>query len=173
MPFRLQPVLSGALLELRPLAAEHIEALYAAAADPLIWEQHPQKDRWKREVFALFIESAFASKGAFAVFERSSGELAGSSRYYDLDEAKSEVAIGFTFLIRRLWGGRHNTELKALMLGHAFSSLERVKFHVGQDNKRSRRAVEKLGAALTGLKPGDPKSVEYTLERGVYLPRGR
>lgn len=53
MPFDLQPVLKGRLLELRPLRAEDFHALYAVAADPLIWEQHPMRDRYKEEVAAL------------------------------------------------------------------------------------------------------------------------
>ena len=40
-----QPVLRGSLLELRPLRADDFDALYAVASDPLIWEQHPQRDR--------------------------------------------------------------------------------------------------------------------------------
>ncbi|PYP65994.1 MAG: GNAT family N-acetyltransferase, partial [Gemmatimonadetes bacterium] len=47
MPFDLQPVLKGKLLELRPLRAEDFDDLFAVAADPLIWEQHPAKDRYQ------------------------------------------------------------------------------------------------------------------------------
>ena len=54
MPFDLQPCLKGDLLELRPLRAEDFRDLYAVAADPLIWEQHPCKNRYQEEVFAAF-----------------------------------------------------------------------------------------------------------------------
>ena len=54
MPFALQPCLKGDLLELRPLCAEDFRDLYAVAADPLIWEQHPCKDRYQEEVFTSF-----------------------------------------------------------------------------------------------------------------------
>jgi len=54
MPFDLQPLLKGDLLELRPLGREDFHRLYAVASDPLIWEQHPEKDRYKEEIFKRF-----------------------------------------------------------------------------------------------------------------------
>ena len=54
MPFDLQPSLQGDLLELRPLRPDDFRELYAVAADPLIWEQHPSSDRYQEEVFKLF-----------------------------------------------------------------------------------------------------------------------
>ncbi len=84
------------------------------------------------------------------MLERSSGRIVGSSRYEHLDLAASEVEIGWTFLERRLWGGEHNRELKTLMLEHAFRFVERVYFVVGEDNRRSQRALEKLGARFVG-----------------------
>lgn len=148
MPFDLQPVLAGELVELRPLREDDFEALFAAASDPLIWEQHPEPDRYERPVFQRFFDSAMASGGAFAIVERSSGRIIGSTRYWNLDLARSEVEIGWTFLERAFWGGRTNGEIKSLMLDHAFRFVERVVFVVGKDNLRSRKAVEKIGGAL-------------------------
>jgi len=51
MSFDLQPILKGELLRLRPLRLEDFHDLYAVASDPLIWEQHPVRDRYKEEVF--------------------------------------------------------------------------------------------------------------------------
>jgi RimJ/RimL family protein N-acetyltransferase len=67
-----------------------------------------------------------------------------------LDEAKRLVAVGYTFICRDHWGGRWNRALKTLMLDHAFQFVDRVIFHVGVDNLRSRRAMEKLGAVHIG-----------------------
>ena len=55
--FDSQPVLKGSLVELRPLREGDYGALYAAASDPLLWEQHPQRDRWKPDVFQLTAEA--------------------------------------------------------------------------------------------------------------------
>jgi RimJ/RimL family protein N-acetyltransferase len=148
LEFDLQPTLTGTLLELRPLRPGDFDALFAAASDPLIWEQHPESDRYERTVFQRYFDGAIESRGAFAIIERASGRIIGSSRYWNLKPAESEVEIGWTFLERAFWGGRYNAELKALMLAHAFRFVERVVFVVGENNVRSQKAVRKLGAEL-------------------------
>lgn len=148
---KLQPTLIGERLDLRPLRPDDFEALYAAASDPLIWELHPEPTRHKREVFERFFAEAMKSKGALAVFDRRAGRMIGSSRFYDYDAKKREVSIGYTFLSRRYWGGSFNRELKKLMLGHAFRFVDAVVFHVGEQNIRSRKAMEKIGAILSGF----------------------
>ncbi|MDP9266948.1 MAG: GNAT family N-acetyltransferase [Acidobacteriota bacterium] len=150
MTFDLQPRLQGKLLELRPLAPQDFDALYQAASDPLIWEQHPESDRYQRDVFQSFFDSALESRGAFAVIECKTGRIIGSSRYARLDVEQRQVEVGWTFLERAFWGGEYNGELKALMLDHAFRFVDRVLFIVGENNLRSQRAVEKVGGSVVG-----------------------
>ena len=170
MSFDLQPVLKGDLLELRPLAPADFARLYAVASDPLIWEQHPDRDRYTAGVFRQFFADALASGGAFLVLDARDGRAIGSSRYYGYDEARSEVEIGWTFLDRRYWGGRYNREMKRLMLDHAFRFVERVVFLVGPENWRSRRAMEKIGGVLAGSRPNavGRDSVIYEITRSAY-----
>jgi RimJ/RimL family protein N-acetyltransferase len=152
MAFELQPSLQNQAVRIEPLQAGDFEALYAVAADPLIWEQHPNRERWRREVFETFFKGAVESGGAFRVIDQENGELIGSSRYYDLKEAEREVSIGYTFIARRCWGKSYNRALKQLMLDHAFRFVDRVIFEVGAQNLRSRKAMEKLGGVLAGEK---------------------
>jgi RimJ/RimL family protein N-acetyltransferase len=146
--FDLQPTLRGELLELRPLTRDDFDALFVAASDPLIWEQHPESERYEREVFQRYFDSAIESGGAFAIIERSSDRIIGSSRYCNLNMREREIEVGWTFLERKFWGGRYNCELKALMLSHAFRFVDRVLFVVGEANIRSQKALEKIGARL-------------------------
>jgi len=148
MTFDLQPHLTSRLIELRPLQQADYDAVFDAANDPLIWQQHPESDRYKPEVFRRYFDGAMQSGGAFAVIDRRSGRVIGSSRYCNLDPAGSEVEIGFTFLERKYWGGTYNGELKAMMLAHAFRFVDRVVFVVGENNLRSQKALEKIGARL-------------------------
>lgn len=148
--FDRQPVLRGELLELRPLRAEDFEALFRVAADPLIWEQHPDRNRYQEATFRAFFEEALASGGALVALDRANGHIIGSSRYHGYDAARSVIEIGWTFLARAYWGGRYNGEMKRLMLEHAFRSVQRVIFIIGPDNRRSQRAVEKIGATRAG-----------------------
>jgi len=146
MNFDLQPTLENDLIKVVPLKEEDFEALFAVASDPLIWEQHPNKDRYKREVFENFFKGAMESKGAFIVYEKESHKIVGSSRYYELDEAAGSVAVGYTFIAREFWGKGHNRALKTLMLDYAFQFVDQVILHIGATNFRSQKASEKLGA---------------------------
>lgn len=146
----LQPTLKGNLLELRPLRASDFRDLYAVAADPPIWEQHPVKDRWKEDVFKAFFQESLNSGGALIAIDSKDGKVIGSSRFHGYDEQKSEIEIGWTFLARSHWGGTYNREMKELMLRHAFRFVDRVVFLVGPENLRSQRAVEKIGGVRVG-----------------------
>jgi RimJ/RimL family protein N-acetyltransferase len=169
--FDLQPTLQGNLIELRPLAPQDFDALFTAASDPLIWEQHPENDRYKREVFQKYFDSAMESKGAFAIIERTSSRMIGSSRYCNLSPAESEVEIGWTFLERAFWGGAYNRELKTLMLDHAFRFVERVVFVVGEKNFRSQQALRKIGAKF--LKKKELSAADDTVSTHlVFVTRG-
>jgi N-acetyltransferase len=152
VPFDLQPILSGPLLTLRPLNPADHDPLFAVASDPLIWEQHPEKNRSTPAGFNIFFQQALASGGALLALETGSGKVIGSSRYHGYDQAADEVEVGWTFLARSHWGGRYNREMKRLMLDHAFRFVERVVFLIGPANYRSQRAIEKLGAVRIGVR---------------------
>ena len=175
--FDRQPTLQGALLELRPLEEADWAALFQVASDPLIWEQHPDWDRYQEEVFRKFFADALASGGALVAVERATGEIVGSSRYHGYDAEQSVIEIGWSFLARRCWGGRYNGEMKRLMLEHAFKTVERVLLIVGPENRRSRRAVEKIGGVETGVTQdvrGRARIVyELTRERFAATPAAR
>lgn len=170
-----QPVLEGARLLLRPLRPDDWDALFAVARDPLIWEQHPAHDRWRKEVFAAFFADALHNGGALAVIDRASGAMIGSSRYQGLESADGgSVEIGWTFLARSFWGGSYNRELKQLMLAHALASVAECRFAVGEDNHRSRRALEKIGARLVprmemrNMAGGMVRHVHYVIDRADF-----
>jgi RimJ/RimL family protein N-acetyltransferase len=164
MPFDLQPVLKGELLELRPLRADHFDDLSKVAADPLIWEQHPNSDRYKPNVFRTFFDEAMESGGALVALDLKDGQLIGSSRYHCYDLERNEIEIGWTFLARSHWGGLYNAELKRLMLAHAFKFVDNVIFLVNSNNLRSQRAVEKIGGLRVGSKT-DPAGRESFIYR--------
>src|SRR5512134_518000 len=110
--FELQPTLKGDLLELRPLRPEDYAALFAVASAPLIWELHPEQDRWREERFRVFFDEGLASGGALLALDRTHGQVIGSSRFHGHDPARREIEVGWTFLARAYWGGRYNGEMK-------------------------------------------------------------
>ncbi len=153
MPFDFQPILKGEILELRPLRAEDFDDLFAVAADPLIWQQHPASDRCQEEQFQNFFREGLDSGGALIASDTATGRIIGSSRFHGYSAERSEVEIGWTFLARSHWGGRYNGEMKRLMLQHAFQYVDSVVFLVGPHNRRSQRAVEKIGGVHVGTRP--------------------
>ena len=152
----MQPTLAGDLVHLMPMQAADRDALYEVAKDPLIWEQHPSWDRYKPEVFRALFDSSIASGGALTVREAATAEVIGSTRFYDHRPRDRSVAIGYTFLARRFWGGAYNHDMKRLLLAHAFRSCDRVWFHIGTQNIRSRTAIARVGGVLSHEVAADP-----------------
>jgi len=170
MSFDLQPKLNGERLLLRPLLADDFVDLYAVACDPLIWEQHPVPDRYKKDVFEDYFRDALASRGALVAIDKQSGKIVGASRFHGYNPDRSEVEIGWTFLARSYWGGVYNGEMKRLMLHHAFRFVDTVVFLIAHGNVRSQRAVEKLGAGRTGARRdgGGRESIVFQLTRAAF-----
>ncbi len=165
----MQPHLAGDLVQLRPLRPGDWENLFAVASDPLLWEQHPARDRCTEPVFRRFFRGTLESGGALAVIDRATQRIIGHSRYSGYDAAEREVEIGGTFLARSHWGGKYNGEMKRLMLDHAFRFVDRVLFLIGSDNTRSQRAIEKLGGIRTGRRDCDLDG--RTIEHVIYQIR--
>lgn len=168
-----QSHLAGELLELRPLKSDDYAELFHAASDPLIWEQHPQPDRYKPDVFRKFFDEALESQGALVIVDRETEKVIGSSRYYDYNQTDSSVVIGYTFLARKYWGGVYNKELKKLMVNYALDFVKMTYFHVGIYNIRSQQAMLKVGGINTGIQEitvsyaPPKKSFVYKIERKI------
>ncbi|WP_029293888.1 GNAT family N-acetyltransferase [Chryseobacterium hispalense] len=145
MKFSIQPVLENEKHQLIPLQQGDFESLYKVASDPEVWSQHPNKDRYRREVFRTFFEGGMESGGAFKIIEKSTGEILGSTRYYDYDKQNNSIFIGYTFYGRKSWGKGINPQIKKLMLDYIFQFVEVVHFHIGKENYRSQIALERLG----------------------------
>lgn len=146
----IQPILENKKVILYPLAERDFDDLYRAASDPAVWEQHPNPDRWRPEVFRTYFNGALESKGAFKIVNKTSGEVIGSTRYYGYNEAESSILIGYTFLAARYWGKGYNHAIKHSMLDYIFRFVSKVYFHIGAKNIRSQIAISRIGAEKCG-----------------------
>ncbi len=147
--------LEGRLVVLEPLAEEHEAPLREAAQDAEIWRFGMDDFATK---FDLWWETARSEQQAgtqipFATVDRSTGRVVGSSRFGTLRPEHRSVEIGWTWVIRELWGGGVNVEAKLLMLEHAFERLGcgRVEFKTEATNERSRAALAALPARFEGI----------------------
>ncbi len=147
MNFDLQPDnLINEIIKLVPLQESDFDRLYKVASDPLLWEQHPNPNRYKKDVFKTYFEGAILSRGAFIVIDSKTDEVLGCSRFYDFNPKTNSIKIGYTFIGRKFWGQHFNKNLKSLMIKHVFEKLENVLFEIGANNIRSQKAISKIGA---------------------------
>lgn len=156
----IQPVLESENILLTPLQEKDFESLYAAASDPKIWEQHPNKDRWKKEIFKTFFEGGIQSKGAFLIIDKNNNNVIGSTRFYDYNEQEKSIHIGYTFYTTQCWGKGINSLVKTMMLNYIFDFVSKVYFQVGAENIRSQIAISRLGAVKI-----DEQEVSYFGEK--------
>ena len=146
MSFNIQPILENDKVILYPLQEKDFEALYAVASDPKIWEQHPNKDRWKKDVFHTFFDGAMQSKGAFKIVDKATGNVIGSTRFYDYNQKENSIFIGYTFYPVSYWGKGINQLVKVTMFDYIFQFVSKVYFYIGANNVRSQIAISRLGA---------------------------
>ena len=101
------------------------------------------------------ISAAVADQDRVAYAQRltDTGELVGTTSYYDIDESLRTLAIGHTWIARRQWRTFVNTASKLIMMGHAFDDLgvERLVWHTDIRNTRSQAAIARLGATREGV----------------------
>lgn len=150
-----RPVLSGRHVRLEPLTMAHAEGLLAAGEDPDVWKwlsvKQPtdvaQAERMVADVLADPIRRAWAQ------IDLASGEVAGTTSYYDVDPKHRAVWIGHTWIGARWQRTGLNTDAKLLLLTRAFEVLgaHRVGWHTDVNNLRSQRAIERLGATREGV----------------------
>ncbi len=146
MTFSIQTKLENEFVILEPLLESDFEEVYHAASDPKVWEQHPNPDRYKREVFQNFFNGAILSKGAFKIIDKKTGNIAGSTRFYDYNPEENSILIGYTFYATEYWGTGINHSVKKLMKDYIFQYVDRVIFHIGAENYRSQVSIQRLGA---------------------------
>jgi N-acetyltransferase len=157
-PPRLDPVvLEGRFVRLEPLGRGHLAGLTAAAlSDPRIWDYLRHRVETAADV-AQLVEDALAESAdglnlPFAVIDRGTGGVVGSTRLLDYRPVDRGVEIGSTWYTPAVWGGAVNPEAKWLLLRHAFEGLGclRVQFKTDARNRRSRDAIARLGAKEEG-----------------------
>ncbi len=157
MAFAAPVMLEGRHVRLEPLAREHEAGLSAAAADGQLWmlwyTSIPSPERT-----AAWMEAALETRdkqGAlpFVIRETATGDIVGSTRYFNVDATHRRLEIGHTWYAKRVQRTAVNTEAKLLLLTHAFETLAciAVEFRTSFFNFASREAIARLGAKQDGI----------------------
>jgi RimJ/RimL family protein N-acetyltransferase len=159
-------ILEDHLLKMVPLLASDFDVLFAVAADPLIWEQHPAKDRYQKEVFLTYFNKALSERHSFVMIEKSTQKIIGSTCYYYYKPEDSSIAIGYTFFGKQYWGKGYNQSSKKLLIDYAFKFVDKIYFHIGSTNFRSQIATKRIGAVqLENSKETQKDSIDFLIQK--------
>lgn len=152
-------------MRLEPLTEAHLEPLHAATPfETFVYFTNRPRDGTRGAFLEHFRAiAADTTRAQFAVIDRATGGVVGSSAYLDIRPAHRGVEIGYTWYAPSVRGTRVNPESKWLLLRHAFETLGCVRVQLKTDgrNVHSQRAIAKLGAVLEG-----------TLRRHIVMPDG-
>lgn len=149
--------LMGTKVKLIPLMMEHVRGLYAISGHPGIWDYMPTKVN-SFEDMHKFVADALAARDqglelSFAVVDRHTNRVIGTTRLLHISVPNRHLEIGWTWYDPSFWRTRVNTECKYMLLKHAFENLEvlRVQFCADSRNRRSHKAILRLGAVHEGV----------------------
>lgn len=166
-------VLTGRSVRLEPLTPGHLPALSAAGNDSAVFRYYPV-DYSDATGMTLFFDDAFRTRDQgsalpFAVMV--SGEAVGSTRFGNIDRKHRRAEIGWTWLTPRVQRSAVNTEMKSLMLSHAFETLRlmRVEFKTDSLNEPSRRALLRIGAVEEGTFRNHMLAQHGRIRHSVYF----
>ena len=149
-------VLTGERVLLEPLGHKHAPALAEAVRDGELWKLWytfvPSPDAVEGYIDAACAERTEGGL-AFAVRDRASDTVIGSTRFCHVDAGNRRAEIGYTWYAKRFQRTALNTECKRLMLGHAFETLDAIaiEFRTHWHNRASRAAIARLGAKQDGV----------------------
>jgi RimJ/RimL family protein N-acetyltransferase len=149
-------ILEGRYVRLEPLTAEHTTGLAEIGLDEDLWRWIPTPVRTLEEMSA-YVQSALAERTSgsalpFALIDKASGRVIGSTRYGNIERVHHRVEIGWTWVARQWQRSAINTEAKYLLLSHAFETLKCIRVELKTDslNERSRAAILRIGAHEEG-----------------------
>ena len=150
-------VLEGQYCTLVSLTQAHLPELAQLATDPNIWQYLPVRG-YLSDVFWDWADDTMRLKMTgtshpFVVIDNQTHDIIGTSRFQDIQPEHDKMDIGWTWFTPSVWGSKVNTEAKSLMLHYAFEKfgVARIGFKVDENNKRSQRALEKIGASREGV----------------------
>jgi RimJ/RimL family protein N-acetyltransferase len=155
-------------VRLEPLSTAHHEPLIAAAGDGELWNSIvtvvPTRDTMAEYIQAALTAQAQGTELPFVIIRKSSGEVVGTTRFYEIKPPDRGAAIGYTWVAASAQRTPVNTEAKLLLLTHAFEHWQtiRVEFITDVLNQQSRTAILRLGAKEEG-----------TLRNHMIMPGGR
>ncbi|MGI4873945.1 MAG: GNAT family N-acetyltransferase [Janthinobacterium lividum] len=156
MDFTPPLVIENSRVRLRPLEATDFEELKRVAFDAELWRYTLTRGD-DAVSLAAYIAAALQARQAgqrypFAIIDRATGRLAGSTSYYSDFPDERRLSIGYTWVGTDFQRTGLNRACKHLLLCHAFGQLgyERVELETDARNHKSQTAMRRMGATEEG-----------------------
>lgn len=150
-------ILEGRHVRLEPLLSSHRDALISAAEDGELWNLTVTVVP-SRTTMSTYIDEALQGQAQgrelpFVIIQKSSGQIVGSTRYYNIDREHRRAEIGYTWVAASAQRTAVNTEAKLLLLTHAFEQWRCIRVELITDvlNQQSRTAIARIGATQEGI----------------------
>ena len=147
-------ILQSERLRLEPLSQDHAQGLYNRGRAAGDWAYMPRSCFIDQADCRQWIEEALARDNQlpFTIIESGKNKVVGSTRYLNIRPEHRSLEIGWTWLGQEWQRTWVNTEVKLLLLTHAFERLGcvRVEFKTDARNLRSQAALERIGATREG-----------------------
>jgi len=161
--------LLGENVRIVPMERDHIEGLFEAGSDELIWAHLPKSVKTIEEMEA-FVDEALNNKKSgtsypFVILLRKNNKVIGTTRFLGISPLDKGLEIGWTWLTSSVWGTQINAECKYILLKHCFETINtiRVQLITDEKNLQSQKAIEKIG----GIKEGISRNHKIR-ENGTY-----
>ncbi len=165
--------LIGEKVKIVPMEKKHVQGLYEIAVEQDVWNHLPENVQTINDMQS-FVEKALEGKESkkefpFVVLSHNE-QIIGSTRFLDISNTNKSLEIGWTWYSPSVWGTNTNTECKYLLLKHCFETMNliRIQFKTDEQNIRSQKAIEKLGAVKEGILRNHMVRANGTYRNSVY-----
>lgn len=165
--------LIGEKVKIVPMEKKHVQGLYEIAVEQDVWNHLPKNVQTINDMQS-FVEKALEGKESkkefpFVVLSHNE-QIIGSTRFLDISNTNKSLEIGWTWYSPSVWGTNTNTECKYLLLKHCFETMNliRIQFKTDEQNIRSQKAIEKLGAVKEGILRNHMVRANGTYRNSVY-----
>ncbi len=156
--FSLSPVLEDERVLLRAIREDDFEHLLPYSLhEPGIWK-YGLVTAAGEENLRNYIGSAVKNlqekkEYPFIVYDKQAGSYAGSTRFYDIQQAYLTTQLGFTWYGKAFQRTGLNRHCKLLLLGFVFEEwgLERCEFRADANNAPSIAAMKAIGCVEEGI----------------------
>ena len=134
-----------------------IHLLPYSLKEPDLWKYSLQsaagKENMEKYIRMALEKREMEDSYPFLIHDKTTKQVAGSTRFYDYQAHHKTVQLGYTWLGRSFQGTGLNRFCKSLMLNFAFDKMEieRVEFRADATNAKSISAMKAIGCEEEGI----------------------